>query len=194
MLIHFPVHGAPRIYQKSVIQVERIGVTGRVQTAVWEASAEPWLLNDPLRLLHPERCREHLLRLDPWRMNKVVATSVGGFGYGLNLIRDLLAGETALFPTHVAWGTNGTAPAVSDVGLYAEKVRTDIVARAKGDKQLIIGGFMGSTTGNGDTFQEAALVTGMLSSAWRLFARVAINPIAKSVNVIISVSWQIDLA
>ncbi len=89
---------------------------------------------------------------------------------------------------------NGTAPQVSDTGLFDEKVRTDIIARAKGDKQIVIGGFMGSTTGNGFTYQEAALVTGPLASQWRLFARVAINPIVKSTSVIISVSWQVDLA
>lgn len=173
---------------------ERPATTGKVQAAVWSADAERWLMDDPQRLINPDLCREYLLRIDPWIPNKVVATSVGGFGYGLNLIRDLLAGETTLFPTHVAWGTNGTAPVETDVALYTEKVRTAIVARAKGNKQLIIGGLMGSTTGNGETFQEAALVTGTLSDAWRLFARVAINPIAKNVNVIISVSWQLDLA
>ena len=173
---------------------ERAATRGHVRLGLWDAEHESWLLNDPERIIRPELSRDRLLRLEPLIENKIVAISVGGFGYGLNLIRDLLAGETTLFPTHVAWGTNGTSPTDTDVALYAEKVRTAIVARAKGNKQLVIGGFMGSTTGNGETFQEAALVTGTLADAWRLFARVAINPIAKNVNVIISVSWQLDLA
>lgn len=173
---------------------ERPATTGRVQAVAWDAEMERWLLDDRQRVFHPEQYRRHVLRIDPWRKNKIVANSVAGFGNGLNLMRDWLAAEVPPPPTHVAWGTNGTAPQLSDVGLFDEKVRTDIIARAKGDKQVIIGGFMGSTTGNGCTYQEAALVTGVFASQWRLFARVAINPIVKSTSVIISVSWQVDLA
>lgn len=173
---------------------ERPATTGRVQAVVWDAEMERWLLDDPHRLFRPEQYRRHVRRIDPWRRNKIVANSVAGFGNGLNLLRDWLAAEIPPPPTHVAWGANGTAPQVSDTGLFDEKVRTDIVARAKGDKQLIIGGFMGSTTGNGFDFKEAALVTGPLASQWRLFARVAINTISKNTNVVISVSWQVDFA
>lgn len=162
-----------------------------MQAAVWDAEFERFILDDPQRIFHPQSYRKHLLQLYPWRSNKVVATSVGGFGYGLNLIRDLLAGDTTLFPSFIAWGTNGTAPSVSDVALYSEKFRNDVIARSKGDKDLLIAGFMGTTSGNGETFREAALVTGPLSSQWRLFARVAINDIAKSTSVIISISWEL---
>jgi len=177
-----------------VITTERPATTGRVQAVVWKAEMERWLLDDPHRMWHPRWYRQHVREIHPWRANKIVANSVAGFGNGLNLLRDWLAADTPPPPTHVAWGTNGTAPQISDVGLFDEKVRTDIVARAKGDKQLIIGGFMGSTTGNGFDFREAALVTGPITSQWRLFARVAINPIAKNTNVIISISWQVDFA
>ncbi len=177
-----------------VLATERPATTGRVQAVVWKAEMERWLLDDPHRMWHPTWYRQYVREIHPWRANKIVANSVAGFGNGLNLLRDWLAADTPPPPTHVAWGTNGTAPQISDVGLFDEKVRTDIVARAKGDKQLIIGGFMGSTTGNGFDFREAALVTGPITSQWRIFARVAINTIAKNTNVIISISWQVDFA
>lgn len=177
-----------------LLVTERPATRGWVQAVVWDADMERWLLDDPPRVFHPHQYRRHVRSIHRWRSNKIVANTVAGFGNGLNLMRDWIAAEVPPPPTHVAWGANGTAPQISDVGLFDEKVRTDIIARAKGDKQVIIGGFMGSTTGNGFTYQEAALVTGPLASQWRLFARVAINPIVKSTSVIISVSWQVDLA
>jgi hypothetical protein len=173
---------------------ERSATTGLVQAVVWDAAFERWLLDDPERLLRPDLHRAQVLRIDPWRPNKIVANHVAGFGNGLNLFRDYLAGDAPPFPTHVAWGTNGTAPALADVGLYAEKARTSLVARVKSDKQLTIAGFMGSTTGNGETFREAALVNELGATRPIIFARIAHNDIAKNVNVLISVSWQIDLA
>lgn len=173
---------------------ERAAVRGRLQAVLWDANAEAMLLDDPERLFSPHLHKEWVLRVDPWRENKVVANAPQGFGNGLNLIRDFLYGDNPPFPSHVAWGTNGTGPAIGDQGLYAERARTDIVARLKGDKQLIYAGFMGSTVGNGETFQEAALVTGPLSTTWRIFSRIAMNPISKNVNVLISASWQLDLA
>ena len=173
---------------------ERAATTGRVQAVVWDAAFERWLLDDPERLLRPDLHRAHVLRLDPWRPNKIVANTVAGNGNGLNLFRDYLRGLMPPHPTHVAWGTNGTAPALADVGLYAEKARTSIVASLPSDKQLTIAGFMGSTAGNGETFREAALVNELGATRPIIFARIAYNDIAKNVNVLISVSWQIDLA
>ncbi len=173
---------------------ERVGMTGRVRLAVYGAEFERLVLEDPERLLHLGKFRRHLLRLDDWKPNKVVANTVAGFGNGLNVLRDFLAGESPAPPSHIAWGTNGTAPAVSDVGLYDEKVRNEIVARSKGDKQVIIAGFMGTTTGNGFTFQEIALMTGLVTTQPRILARAAMNGIAKTSSVIIVVNWQLDLA
>jgi len=177
-----------------LIVTERPATRGRVQAVEWDAEMEPWLLDDPHRLFHPQSYRRRVRRIHRWRSNKIVANSVAGFGNGLNLVRDWLAAESPPAPTHIAWGTNGTAPQMTDTQLYDEKVRNDIIARAKGDKQVIIGGFMGTTTGNGFDFKEAALVTGLLTSQWRIFARVAINTISKNTNVIISISWQVDFA
>ncbi len=173
---------------------ERVGMTGRVRLAVYDAEFEPVILEDPERLLHLGKFDRYCLRRDPWRANKIVANTVAGFGNGLNILRDFLAAEMPPPPTHLAWGTNGTAPAVTDVGLYAEQVRNEIVARSKGDKQVIIAGFMGTTTGNGFDFREIALVTGLTSAQSRILARAAINSIAKNSNVIIAVNWQLDLA
>lgn len=173
---------------------ERSATTGLVQAVVWDAAFERWLLDDPERLLRPDLHRAQVLRVDPWRPNKVVVNTVAGFGNGLNLLRDYLAGDAPPYPTHVAWGTNGTAPALADVGLYAEKARTSLVAHAKGDKQLTLAGFMGSTVGNGETFREAALVNELGATRPIIFARIAYNDIAKNVNTLLSVSWQIDFA
>lgn len=180
--------------ERQVNFFERVGMRGRVQLAVYDAAIERLVLEDPERLLHLGKHQRYLLRLDGWRANKVVANSVAGFGNGLNILRDFLAGESPPPPTHIAWGTNGTAPAVSDVGLYAEQVRNEIVARSKGDKQVVIAGFMGTTTGNGFTFQELGLMTGPSTAQWRILARAAINTISKNSNVIIAVNWQLDLA
>lgn len=173
---------------------ERTATTGLVQAVVWDAAFERWLLDDPERLLRPEQHRQYVQRIDPWIPNKVVANVLAGNGNGLNLLRDFLAGDVPPYPTHVAWGTTGTAPQIGDHGLYAEKARTSLVARAKGDKQLTFAGFMGSTTGNGETFREAALVNELGATRPLIFARIAINDIAKTVNTLISVSWQIDFA
>lgn len=172
----------------------RAKTTGRVRLAVFDAEFERLILDDPERLLRMEQETRYRLRLDPWKPNKVVANTVAGFGNGLNILRDFLAGDNPPPPSHIAWGTNGTAPALTDVGLYAEQVRNEIVARSKGDKQVIIAGFMGTTTGNGVTFQEIALTTGLTTTQWRILARAAINGIAKSSSVIIAVNWQLDLA
>lgn len=173
---------------------DRAATSGLVQAVVWDAAFERALLDDPERLLRPDLHRAQVLRLDPWRPNKVVANVLAGNGNGLNLLRDFLAGDGPPYPTHVAWGTTGTAPQIGDQGLYAEKARTSLVARAKGDKQLTFAGFMGSTTGNGETFREAALVNELGATRPLIFARIAINDIAKNVNTLISVSWQIDFA
>lgn len=173
---------------------ERVGLRGRVQMRVLDAACEPLILDDPQRLFRLDDYRRYLLRTDRWRANKVVANTVAGFGNGLNILRDFLAAENPAPLTHIAWGTNGTAPAITDVGLYAEQVRNEIVARYKGDKQVILAGFMGTTTGNGFTFQELALMTGPSTAQWRILSRVAINGIAKTTNVIITVNWQLDLA
>lgn len=179
---------------RSIDVKEFTSVRGRMQATLWDAEAEALLLDDPERLFFPHLHQQWVLRIDPWRDNKVVANEVAGSGNGLNLLRDFLRGSNPPYPTHVAWGTNGTAPSLGDQGLYAERARTNIIAGLPGDKQLTYAGFMGSTVGNGETFQEAALVTGPLSAAWRIFARIAMNPIAKNVNVLISVNWDILLA
>lgn len=173
---------------------ERTKTTGRVRMAVFDAEFERLISDDPAQLLRIERQQRYRLRLDPWKPNKVVANTVAGFGNGLNILRDFLAAESPAPPSHIAWGTNGTAPALSDVGLYAEQVRNEIVARSKGDKQVVIAGFMGTTTGNGFTYQEIALMTGLASAQPRILARAAINGIAKTSSVVIVVNWELILA
>lgn len=173
---------------------ERPATTGRVRTVVWDAVFEAALLDDPERLRRPDLHRSQVLRIDPWRPNKVVANTVAGFGNGLNLFRDYLAGDAPPFPTHVAWGTNGTGPALGDAGLYTEKARTSLVDRQKNDRELLFSGFMGSTTGNGETFREAALVNELGAARPIIFARIAYNDVAKNVNVLISLDWGITFA
>ena len=173
---------------------DRVGTIGRVRLGVFIAEFEPLILDDPGRLLRMEQESRHRMRLHEWRPNKVVANTVAGFGNGLNILRDFLAGENPTPPTHIAWGTNGTAPAVTDTGLYAEQVRNEIVARSKVDKQVVIAGFMGTTTGNGFTYQENALMTGLASAQPRILARAAINGTAKTPSVVIVVNWELILA
>jgi hypothetical protein len=178
-----------------VIEHETACLTGQVKVRVFDAAREAWFLEDPSRLIMPANLwTPGLIQEFPWTSNKVVANSVAGFGNGLNLVRDFLAATFPQPPTHVAWGTNGTSPQETDVGLYEEQVRNSIVSRARGHKQLIIAGFMGSATGNGFTFREAAIVTGATDTQWRLLARVAMNPIAKNSNTIITLNWQLDLS
>lgn len=180
-LVHLDVH-------------ERPATSGRVRTVVWDAAFEAALLDDPERLRRPDLHRAQVRRIDPWRPNKVVANTIAGFGNGLNLLRDYLAGGAPPYPTHVAWGTNGTAPALGDGGLYAERARTSLVDRLPNDRALVFSGFMGSTTGNGETFREAALVNELGATRPIIFARIAFNDVPKNVSVLISLDWVITFA
>lgn len=172
---------------------ERVMVNGIVQPVVWDAELEDWLMEDPSRIFDVDNHR-HATRVYDKTSNLIVATEVSGRGYGLNLLRDFLGGDTTAYPTYVAWGADSTAPTVNDTQLVDEQARTQIVSRTKGDKQIVIAGFMGTSTGNGVSYGEVALVTGPLFTQWRLFSRAVILAIPKTVNVIISLTWQIDFA
>lgn len=180
--------------QRHIMARDAAGARGRVQLILWDAAFEPMLRDDPMRLFRAESYRRHVHRVEPWRSNLIVKNAPGGFGNGHNLVRDFLAGTNPPFPTHIAWGTNGTAPTLADVALYTEQVRTEIIARVPDDGMLTIGGFMGSVTGNGQTFREAALMTGPANTAARIYARIAYNDVTKSVSLLISLSWQLTFS
>ena len=113
---------------------------------------------------------------------------------GRNLMRDLLGGFTTAFPSHLAAGTNSTAPDDEDVSLAEEVTRILIISRPQGVSQLVIRAFMGSTVGNGFDYVEAGLFNGSaLDANAVMFSRATHDPITKSTSNTITYIWTLQM-
>jgi len=169
-------------------------VTGLVRITGFHPEVEEILNAHPELASKPEQLEKFMLFDRKKQSNLVVSTTVNGFGFGRNWIRDLLAGITTAIPTHVAWGTNATTPTLTDAALYTEVLRTEIIARPVSDDLVTFSTVMGSVTGNGNTFREASLVSGLANTQARMLARIAFNDEPKNSSTVLVINWDINLS
>lgn len=86
----------------------------------------------------------------------------------------------------VALGTNGAGLAgpPGDLALYAEKIRVPLASVTQTDDgvnaKLVVRAVLGQTQGNGETYQEAAIVNSLLAGQGVLYNRVIFTPVGKT--------------
>jgi hypothetical protein len=111
---------------------------------------------------------------------------------GLNLIRDLLDGDTVAGLTHFAVGTGTGAVSAIQTTLGTEVFRDTVTQRTSNTQQLIVSYYLASGSANGNTLSEAGLFNA--STAGTMFARVLLNPaVVKTSAVAVTLNWTINL-
>jgi hypothetical protein len=111
---------------------------------------------------------------------------------GLNLVRDLLDGDSVAGITHFAVGTGTAAVTALDTALGTEVFRDVAGGRTSNAQQLVLSYYLNSADANGNTLSEAGLFNA--ASAGTMFARVALSPpITKTAAVAVSFFWTINL-
>lgn len=111
---------------------------------------------------------------------------------GLDLLRDLLFGDSPEVITHFAVGTDATATSASDTALGAEVFRDVIATKIKGSQEIAIQSVLGSTQANGNTLEEAGLFND--ASAGTMYARVTISPVSKTALISVLITWTLSFA
>lgn len=113
---------------------------------------------------------------------------------GLNLIRDRIRGVSGTDPlSHMAVGTNNTAPASGNTALGAEVFRDVYTQVSLGTASLVIRYYLGPNDANGNTLQEAGLFNA--SSGGVLYARrLFSSPIVKTIDVAVTIEWTLTYA
>lgn len=111
---------------------------------------------------------------------------------GLNLVRDLLDGDSVAGITHFAVGTGTAAVTALDTALGSEVFRDNVTSRETTPQQLTVKYYLGSAEANGSALSEAGLANA--SSGGTLFARVLLTPVInKSSAIAVTFSWSINL-
>ena len=119
---------------------------------------------------------------ETWTHNKVVDV-------GLNVMRDRL-GNGNFNPSHIAVGTDNTAPVAGDTLLGTEVFRKAITFTDIDDNSVSFECFLGSTEANGNTLAEAGLFNNMFDDRQEMFSRVLITPtIAKDAETTATIAW-----
>lgn len=107
-----------------------------------------------------------------------------------NLIRDFMNGTPATGAiSHFAVGTSATAPGPNDVALGTEVFRDVVTKRTPDAGKLTIQYYLGSTSANGNTLQEAGLWNA--GSGGTLAARVTYQPIIKTASITATFTWDV---
>ncbi|MDT7040882.1 hypothetical protein [Candidatus Nitronereus thalassa] len=112
--------------------------------------------------------------------NKVVAK-------GRRYIGDCLRGVPP--PTHVAVGTDNTAPVDGDTALVAEVFRDVITQRLAVTDGARLRFFLPSTAANGNTLREAAVFGPQPGST--ILSRVTYSDIVKNSTIAVNYTWEI---
>lgn len=111
---------------------------------------------------------------------------------GLNLVRDLLDGDSVAGLTHFAVGTGTAATAAGDTALGGEVFRDAVGGRTSNAQQLVASYYLGSGSANGNTLGEAGLFNA--ASGGTMFARVKLSPtIVKTSSIAVTFTWTINL-
>ena len=110
---------------------------------------------------------------------------------GINLMRDLLCGESTASITNAGLGTNDTPPAEENTGLNANvnlgTVDTDLaITYATTDRQVLFEYTLPSTAANGNTYTEFGLNNGAI-----LFNRQTFYDLVKDASKEINISLVI---
>ena len=100
---------------------------------------------------------------------------------GRNNIRDYLAGSSPTPPSHVAWGSDDSSPAVTDTTLGSEVVRISVDSTSTSDKQVQFSATLSSTQGNGNTLKELGLLNA--ASGGTLFSRDIFTAVDKDSSI-----------
>lgn len=144
---------------------------------------EKFKLSGRLHILIVHAATGTVLR-DYWTPNKIVDA-------GLNLVRDLMANSSQA-PTHIAVGTDNTAPLAVDTVLGTEVFRNFITRRIPVDKKITFQLFLATGDANGNTLEEAGIFN--RSAAGDMLSRVTYAPITKTVAISATLTWEITLA
>ncbi len=97
----------------------------------------------------------------------------------LNLMRDVLYGDTVNMPSHIALGTGTSAAAAGDTALETESIRGEIDHRTKpADKRVRYQGTLSADQGNGVSFTENGALNAAVAGT--LMNRQTHTAIAKS--------------
>lgn len=111
---------------------------------------------------------------------------------GLNLIRDLLDGDSVAGLTHFAVGTGTTAVASTQTTLGNQVFRDTVTQRTSNTQQLIVSYYLASGSANSNTLSEAGLFNS--ASGGTMFARVLLSPaITKTAAIAVTFNWAINL-
>lgn len=94
------------------------------------------------------------------------------------LLASFLAGNTQTAPTHVAFGTNATAPNSENATLTSEFARIATTEKPLSGQEIQFTTIMPTTQGNGTTFKEIGLFNA--SSAGTMFVRSVFVDIDKT--------------
>lgn len=111
---------------------------------------------------------------------------------GLNLVRDLLDGDSVAGITHFAVGTGSAVVTALDTTLDNEVFRDTVSGRTSNAQQLVVQYYLGSGDANGNTLTELGLFNA--ASAGTLFARVALGTsVVKTAAIAVTFNWSINL-
>ncbi len=108
---------------------------------------------------------------------------------GRNLIRDLLHGDAVDGLTHIATGTDGTAPAAGDTALGAEVFRGSLTDSIEDTAKLTVKLHITSTQANGNTLREAGVFNA--AAAGTMYARVIHEDIVKTAAIRVTYTWDL---
>ena len=109
----------------------------------------------------------------------------------LELLASFLAGNSQTAPTHIAFGTNATAPNAEDVTLTSEFNRLALTDTSLSGKEIQFTTIMTTAQGNGTTFKEVGLFNA--SSSGTLFAHSVFVDIDKTNTFEIQATFVVRL-
>lgn len=140
-------------------------------------------LSGRLHILVKDAATGRVLR-NEWTPNKIVTT-------GLDLVRDLLI-NTSAAPSHIAVGTDNTAPAAGDTALATEVFRNLITRRTASAQKATFQLFLDAGDANGNTLVEAGIFN--RSAVGDMLSRVIYAAIVKTAAVTATLTWEITIS
>jgi hypothetical protein len=112
---------------------------------------------------------------------------------GLNLLRDLLCGDSITDITHIGYGSSSTVPAAGQTALVSQtgaRFTYDNVSKAAG--QLVYDHYLDDVDGDMGTLREIGLFTA--DTGVTMFCRAVFPAIIKSESTWVQIYWTITLA
>lgn len=113
---------------------------------------------------------------------------------GLNLLRDMMAGNKDDAPSHIAVGDDNTTVIAGDSALGNQVYINTITKRIQSSAAIKFQLFISESQANGNTLREAGLISQNPTDGNRLFARYTFSDINKTASISVTISWQITLS